>query len=1023
MNLTKEQSLVVNTRYKNILVSASAGSGKTFVLVKRIIELLREGNSIDDFLVFTFTKASASEMKTRLKEELLKDKELYKEYVKISNSHISTIHAFCSFVIKEQFAYLNVDPSINIAIDTELEIIKYSVLEEIIEERFLNNDKDFLSLVEFFPNIEETIIKVSKFLEKSSDKEKLIEDIKNNYKDYNYLENIFNKYIEDRLLEAKELISENEKNIVNEKTKEILEKDFIVVDEFSIGEDYKFSNLVRPKNMTLQEKELYQEFGKTREKYKEILKGLKNDITNSFSDSYKIHMSNYEILNTLLDIATEFDQKFFTERIKENKLSFNDLETLSYKALKNKDISDYYRRKFKYIFIDEYQDTSEIQEKIVSLIKRDNNLFMVGDIKQSIYGFRNARPDIFLDKYNSYPKIPNSIRIDLNMNFRSSSSVIDSVNEVFNKSMTKDFSGIDYKKDSKLIYGSKKEFFYEDKTKIVSVSSDNKEKEEIKFVINEIKALQKKGVKLRDIAILIRNPKPYLDKVKELFFNEKIDLFIDYTESFLDSLEVELIVNYLKLIDNSKRDIPLISILRLKRYSFTNQELYDIREDKELDFYTSLINYNKEDETKKKIDFFLEELKYYRKISYLPLDELIQKIYYGLGFEKFILSLNNPVLSLSNIRRLFSIANEFEKTTLVGLNKFLRYLSDIKKKNLDLQGAKVFSDESDVVRLMSIHKSKGLEFKIVFLLGSYKRYNEKDYNGDIIMEKDIILLSYKDIINRVNEKSEMIIAFSHYFKEELRKEELRILYVALTRAVDRLYITTTSKDKKEKKLNSINNFQDIILSSYNNSFITETFTFKDEEKVKEEDYKVKYDSRKIEKSSFLKTTNLTKVSVTELTHSEKVELKEINVHELEKFKRGNLFHKILEHIDFNKDYKSEMIRLKEIGVIDSLYLLDMLSDFYNSEVFQYIKKAKYVEKELEFIYKKDYLIQGVIDLVIHLDEGVILVDYKTDKTKKFLDEYKKQISLYKEAYENIRKEKVIKKILHFSSLNESIIVE
>ncbi len=1027
MKWTKAQNDAIKTRNKNILVSASAGSGKTAVLSERVLSLLKEGYDIDKFLIFTFTKASAKEMKARIYKKIVSEYRLTKsahlktQLEKINNASISTIHSFCMSVVKESFYSLDMPPRFSICGDVDEALINSEVMHTILEENYEKKTDEFILVANFFEEkIETVVMSLARMLVQKIDVDKFVDGIKDFYTNDALVEKILDDYV---LKEKNEVILII-KNLIlkvagNKKATQTLEDDLRLIDECS-GFDVNFSTFKSDRNLSENDRAIKDEILETRKKYKDRINSLK---LLDIHFELEAHKNNLVIVEELCRLATDFIKRSFKARVENNLISFNDLEMLAKQALEDDRIAEVYKRRYDFVFVDEYQDTSDIQEYIISKVTRDNNAFMVGDIKQSIYSFRQANPEIFIDKYHRFATDDLSERIDLNSNFRSSKHVLDFVNEVFDVLMTREHGGLDYKKEARLEFGNKTLSHFDSEPKFVFVKrkEDSAIRRQYEYIASEVKSLIESGKKYSDIVVLSRSLASSVMEASDVFRSNDIPFYFDYSESYLDSLEVDIMLNYLRLIDNFRNDLAFLSIIRLPRYHFTDNEIYKIRrENTNGSIYDTFISYNHDKDIKEKIDCFLSEIKRFRRLEYqVSLDELVQYIYKETDFEKYVYLLDKPKQRLANIRLLFSIANEYESSTMVGLANFLKFIEGIKKNKKDFSGANIISDKDNVLRIMSIHKSKGLEFDTVFLVHSDKKFNELDFRGSYVFKDNYIELDYIDSKRRIKKKSFIKKIILNALKKKMHEEELRLLYVALTRAINKLYIVSSIKEEEDIRryeLRSSNSFFQYMSPIFMGKTIDIIDEIDHKTSIKEFDYEVK--ERDVKTIDFENMNKFTKKSVTSIVHGkEGLTIKEGAVNE-EAMRLGSQFHKIMQWIDFDSDVEHEFDRLIDIGVIRDKESIDLVKTLFRSKMYKIIKDSVKIERELEFIYRDNEFIQGIIDLVVHTKDGVIIADYKTDKSLKNVEDYRKQLDYYATAYEKVRKEKVIRKYLYFVKLDE-----
>jgi len=859
------------------------GSGKTAVLVERIIEkILKDGIDIDKLLVVTFTNAAASEMRERVLEAIYKkideepeNENLQRQVVLLGKSSICTIHSFCLDVIKNNFFEIDLSANFRIAAEEEIELLKQEVLEDVFENLYEDEDEQFAKLVNTYTGyrgdeaLKEIIFKIYRFMQSAPfPNEWLInkvEAFKNSeeIKDFSksmwgeiLLKNLQEEII-DGINSLKAVENKLSIHIELEKYTQTIKSDIEILENiynaskvswdeaYNQVEDMKFKTWPIDKKIVM---DLKDEAKASRDTVKnKLMKLIKDTLVynseSAFNDIYEM----YEILDILKDVIIEFDKQFKIKKREKNIIDFNDIEHYALKILVRKDengkyvptdVAKKYQEKFEEIAIDEYQDSNEVQEYILNVVSRKNNLFMVGDVKQSIYKFRQACPELFLDKYDKYDLEgnENGLKIQLFKNFRSRENVLDITNSIFSNIMSKTLGDIDYTKEEYLNLGADFEEVENGLEKaeldIIDLKEENEEaldeedeendvevleKEEIeaKFVAKKIEEIisSKKQVKdkkigfrdvmYKDIVILLRSTSRLSSIYEKELMKRNIPVFSDTSNEYLDTIEIQTIINLLKVLDNPIDDISLVSVMRSEIGTFTDNEILEIRLAKnEGDFYESLISAKEivKDELKEKIEKFLNNLDIWRKESeYLSLAELIWKIYTDTGFYNYVGLMPNGLLRQANLKMLFERAKEYEKTSFKGLFNFIRFVEKLKTGNSDMSSAKIIGENENVVRIMSIHKSKGLEFPIVFLCATSKKVNLQDLNSNLLLHQKIgIGPQYINYDKRIEYSTSAKDAIKIVIKEETISEEMRILYVALTRAKEKLIITGTMKDYKKE---------------------------------------------------------------------------------------------------------------------------------------------------------------------------------------------------------------------------------
>lgn len=1027
MKWTPKQEEVIKSRGEDLLVSAAAGSGKTAVLTARILELVKEGHSLDDFLVITFTRAAADDMKDKISRglrALKRTPHLDEEIKKLPRAQISTIHAFCSSVLRENFHALDLDPNFRVASEGELSILEAQSLDEVMERAYKRGEESFYKLLEIFTDqrsdsgLRRVLVETQNYLAQKPRKEAYLERMEELYSGDSYWQELVRDRDRRKKEEFLSLYSATIELATSQELRSFLddEKNMILTRR---SQDYEF--LRYPSGKAIKAEPFGQEIKAARDQWKKLLQ------TSSLPKKDQLRAS-YGHIQALVKLSEEFSQVFLARRLSQSKLSFGDLETLALRALEVEEIAAYYRKKFSFVFIDEYQDTSELQDYLVSLFVREGGLFMVGDIKQSIYAFREAKPQLFIDKFHSYEKTPGKRRIDLTKNFRSSKPILEATNRVFEGLMRKDFGGIDYDDTARLVFGNKSLEGLEDRVELL-VSQDGSPVEgELRSIIARIKELLEGGASYKDIVILYRSPKSFIEKALELFREENLPLYSDQGESLLESLEVKILLNYLELINNGFLDLPLLSLLRLPRYGFSDQDLYSFRKKGSL-FHQGFYEYHEPGELLDRKNFFLEEIRDLRwKSRQLGVAELLHYIYMKVDFESFALLMSGGEQRLMNIRYLFEKAQEFEETTQVGLSAFLSFIEKLKLQREDYESAKLLGEDADVIRLMSIHKSKGLQFPIVFVAGLWKNYNEMTYRGPLFYGEDLLVMDFFDLESREVTPSiykEILIERS---KIKNRQEELRLLYVAMTRAEKKLILSTHTREElvlggglSTWELERQKSFHDLLIKSLDKllppapEYVMIELTdrsFPEGPGPRGKKMEI-FRAPRAKKESY-------KTSVSSLLGDKEapVEL----VLEGGGKKRGSLFHRAMELVDLDeagRDLEAALLSLKSGPGLEDFSDLGLVRKFLGSDLGRGMLKSSRVLREQPFVLKKDdRLLQGVMDLAFYEAGGWVLVDYKTDGSLAYLDSYRSQLGYYVEALEKISGERVKKAYIYYLRLDE-----
>ena len=906
---TEDQLKAITTRECNLLVAAAAGSGKTAVLVERIIRIITNENNpidIDRLLVVTFTSAAAAEMRERIADAISKalevnpnSKVLQRQLTLLSRANITTMHSFCLDVIKNYYHIIDLDPTFRIADETENTLLKLEVINDMFEDYYENEDEEFKNLIEAYSTakddekLKNIVLDLYRFSMSGPWPEKWLKDSAESF-------NI--DTIED--LDKTVWIQVLKENIYIEVSGYIktLEKAIELINNTEGLEHYlqtfndelnMFNSIIESLNYGVEE--LYNEinkvsFGRLKSVKKDkvsdpdaldIVKAIRDSIKKKsiklIEDSFSISIEealegikkSYPYMKMISRLTLDFIDRFKIKKRERNLLDFNDLEHLCLKILINYDdegniipssVSEGFREYFDEVLVDEYQDSNNVQEAIIDLVSRKSlenpNVFMVGDVKQSIYRFRQAKPELFLDKYNKYPLEEGNLnrKIQLYKNFRSREEVISGVNYIFKEVMSHNVGELEYTDEEALNLGASykdneeedvivagpielhildksgnKDNLEEDKIEEINLGDEEKEEEEdvdaitlearivarrIKELMNPdlktgkiFKVLDKetgeyRPLKYKDIVILLRATKNWSELFLEELGSEGIPIYADTGTGYFETIEIRTIMSLLKIIDNPMQDVPMISVLRSPLVSFTAEELGDIRLLNKEKYFYEIINevsedqYEVNEELKEKCKVFINNLeKWRRKAIYTPIDEFIWYLYMDTAYYGYVGAMPNGKLRQANLKILFQRAKQFEQTSFKGLFNFINFINKLRNSSGDMGSAKVLGENEDVVRIMSIHKSKGLEFPVVFTSGFGKQFNLMDLNKSILYHDDLGFgPDYVDLEKRISYSTLAKEAIKKKILFETLSEEMRILYVAFTRAKEKLIITGATRD-------------------------------------------------------------------------------------------------------------------------------------------------------------------------------------------------------------------------------------
>lgn len=878
MPFTDEQNEAINDRNHDILVSASAGSGKTTVLVERVLNEILNGRNVDELLIVTFTKAAAEEMKSRIKvklEETIKQEHgpkrifLQQQLNQIDTANISTIDAFCLEVIHRFYYAINLDPSFSVLTDeTQATLLKERALQEVETEKLEIPDQDFIDFYNNFAGdrdaepARDLLLDLYNFAMAKPDYLIWLKSLVNSYEiDSNIVTSPFwQNQIKPYLM----TVFAN----IEQEVKQLLSQDYMQAEE--LGKVYKsFTTFERNLLVFIDSLQKDNDYNDLREKlgyctftvrfakskkwdediqefYKERVQTKKDQINKQIYDIFTSFFASDEaeqiavtkkakrIVKAIVQAEQSLIEHFGQLKREENLIDYSDMEQFAYQIL-SQDTSnsqlarDYYRDQFKEILIDEYQDINPLQEKIIQLLKKDkqNNVFMVGDVKQSIYGFRQAEPTLFLQKYHDFGQKDQAgkERILLSDNFRSTKPVTEIVNHLFSTVLTRDFGGIDYQEEGRLIFGAKyypkfvpkaTEVIFHEKNTNDNIIEDDEQFDfsEIEMVIQRIKHFKEEGLQIydskigqerpfrySDIVILTRSRSNNLEIMQE-FAKNNLPLFVTDAENYFQTFELTIVMNYLKIIDNPDQDIPLVTVLRSPLFNFTEKELAKIRiNNKAVSFYNALLAYvGIGNSLSERIKDFLNELASLRDFSATHrISELIWSIYERTNLLEIMTALPNGEQRRVNLESLYERASSYESAGFKGLYQFINFINRMRKSKKDLAQPLLTKEADDSVRLMTIHGSKGLEFPIVFFVGLEHHYQMRDLNGNYVLTNNGMGLTIKTPAYRVDTLVKAIGNVNK--KRQVLEEEARILYVALTRAKQKLILVADIPKMEEKLKN------------------------------------------------------------------------------------------------------------------------------------------------------------------------------------------------------------------------------
>lgn len=1217
---TDEQQQVIKLDDRNLLVSAAAGSGKTAVLVERIIRKITDSRhpvDIDRLLIVTFTNAAAAEMRERIGAALGKALErepnsvhLQRQQTLLHNAQITTIHSFCLYVIRNYFHRIEMEPDFRLAEEGELKLLQSDVLDQVLERYYEEAKPEFLTLSETIATgktdqpLKEAVLKLFSFAMSYPWVEEWLEECRQPFHIdgmesfdalpmtaalLDYLQNLTAQWAQ-QIRECRKICLMEDGPDAYEK---VLQQESEMMEQIAGCLTYQeyyekiqalsFARLPALRKFAgdMAKKERVQ---KMRTEVKDSVKKIKAQFFFQSPEKMVEDIGKSRpAADMLIDVTLAFLRAFSEKKREKNMLDFNDLEHFALKILvddkthRPSQTAQELRNNYEEIMIDEYQDSNNVQETILRAVSREEegryNIFMVGDVKQSIYRFRMARPELFMEKYDTYTLTESeNQRIDLHKNFRSRQEVIRTVNDMFRKLMNHDIGNITYDEQASLYPGAE---FPEGKpgmfdTKLLVVQPEEEDKGikapelEARAVGMEIRRLIKeqlvvnenpteehplalRPVRYGDIVILLRSMSGYADAFVQVLGEMGVPARAAAGTGYFSALEVQTALNLLRILDNPRQDIPMAAVLSSPIVGLTGEELAALRiQFPEGEFYHAVMQSSKEEpdaadsmlstEIRRKLQKFLRLLqKYRKKISYTPIHQLLYEILEETGYQAYVYALPGGEVKKANLEMLIEKAIAYENTSYRGLFHFIRYMEQLQKYEVDFPLADG-EEAEDVVQIMSIHKSKGLEFPIVFVSGLGKMINNQDIRERVVMHPSLgIGMDVVDLRRRLRTPGFTRQLLARKITMENIGEELRVLYVALTRAKERLILTGVLKKAEEKlkelgitvvradgtilqaeesvnaenegflsflkRLNA-NSFLQLILlaaASYPDKYpvillemddlaASEQVHAVEEELTRIEllasvqEREEEWDEKVKKRLSYVypyeeESTMKTKVSVSELKHRAMDKLIEEDMSQSEQgipaflettqdtehyipafmegvqkenigAKRGTAMHRVMECYDFTRDadsLKEQFLQMKEQGKIEEdmseLVSLPALQTFLDSSFGQRMQKAACagkLYKEKPFVMGKPakealeesrseemLLIQGIIDVFFEEEDGIVLLDYKTDHVrnkKELADRYRTQMELYAEAIERALEKSVKEKLLYSFCLDEMVLL-
>ncbi len=1198
MTWTFDQQKVIDLRNRNILVSAAAGSGKTAVLVERIIKMITDKKhpvDIDRLLIVTFTNAAAAEMRERIGaaiERALEDNEedehLQRQLTLIHNAQITTIDSFCLYVVRNHFYEIDMEPNFRIGDEGELKLLREDVIKAVLEAHYEEPDEAFSDFMEGYASGRsddaaiEMILGLYNFSRSYPWPAQWLSDCKKCYavtsvteleeavwmqpvvKNMRQLLKDVCKSVEGALELASDADGPNMYCAALESDLELFEG-LAGLDTFAkLYQGLKgisYAKLASSRGYTGSPEKLEQ-VKAIRDDAKAVVKKLVTQYCFMPPEQMVEQLQKTApMAETLVALTEEFAEAYAAAKKKKNLVDFHDVEHFALEILVDeetgcaKKTAEEFRDTFAEIMIDEYQDSNNVQEAILTSISRmergENNIFMVGDVKQSIYRFRLARPELFMEKYDSYPtEDGDTQKIDLHQNFRSRNEVLETSNDIFYRIMGKDLGNVVYDDMAALYPGAKYPEVENAKAELLLLDSNDELLEdteysdkkilEAKLVANRIKKLMKeyqvtdkktgvlRAARFSDIVILLRSLSGWAESFAEVLNAEGIPAHTVSQTGYFSTVEVQTVLSMLRILDNPRQDIPLAGVLRSPIGGMTDEELAVLRlYKKEAPFHESVLELCEHlkaeapnNTAEEKLLAFYETYSRLRvKVVDTPIHELVELVLKETGYGNYVAAMPAGARRCANIDMLLEKAIAYEKTSYKGLFHFVRYIDELQKYDVDFGEADLIGENEDVVRIMSIHKSKGLEFPIVFVSGLGKNFNKQDTRSRMVLHPEYgVGLDAMDGKRRIKAPTVAKRAIAKQIELENLGEELRVLYVALTRAKEKLILTGSKKDVVAKaeayaqdvqmldlkagqllpylSRESAATYLDWVLPamlSYGDKYPV-TYVTAEELVTEEVEKQVLAAQEKAERMAEIEhasdallaaleerfaevypyeidDSKKNKYSVSELKHramraafeAEDTDTmpmfaEEVMVPYVPKFMqdadafevtsdvnegalRGTAVHRVMECYDFTSeaDAKEQLQLMLSKGRITQelsrLVQLSKVQAFVESETGVRMKRAAlagklYREKPFVMSFSEEdmTLIQGIIDVFWVEEDGIVLLDYKTDAVEnpqELILRYEEQLNLYADALNRVFADtglKVKEKLIYAFKFGEVITV-
>ncbi len=1137
--LTDEQKAAVFAPVLNNLVSAAAGSGKTKVLSERIVSRIKSGDTtIDRLLIVTFTRAAAMQMRERIakaiEEEYKKSglHSLRRQLSMIAGADICTIDSFCIDLVKRNFFRCNIPPDFVIADANEMKILREEILVEVIEEMYEKADEGFMLLADGVGSaknddeLKKIILKAYMFTRAFEEPDEWLCDamkahVEGEEKNDRLYKLIFDE-IRDRIEEMGVMIERALREAENAGIesyigilageKERFDKYLKACPDEKLGDaldSFSFSSFPGGKKKS--------EEGLEREK--KYVQSLHNDGKNLYKEIkelYSVYCTergiSYVKLKALTECVKRFDELYTEEKLNRKMLEFSDCEYLALKILNtSEEVCEELRDKYDEIYIDEYQDTNPLQDALFTKLSRaergEPNTFIVGDVKQSIYRFRHSDPRVFAEKAKVFGKDEGSCKMVLSKNFRSRREVIDSINCVFERIMRDNTAQVEYDDEHYLKWGARYIEYNQNKSELYILRDkyDNAEEEilaseqketlvvakKIKQMIDEGFLVSEDGEHMRklrysDIAVLSPKINNKAEAIMKTFNLMGVPVYCETSQHFFDVPEVQTVVSVLRCVDNPLCDIPLASTMRSPVFSFSENELMEIRADgRDKPFYENVVNKSKEKTALgRKCRHFTQKLDIWRETAQsVNLERFVTRIIDESGYYSFVGALPGGEMRQANLRRFMALAANYEKNRFKGLYSFVRYIDKTIEAEGEIEADVCKSDDS--VLIASIHKSKGLEFPVVFVIGCGWSFNDKDSHDSLILSPEYgMAIAEREKDRKIKFKTAEYSAVSMNIVRDNHAEQMRLLYVAMTRAKEKLIMVGTTAKYDEKiaciedanagrrmsdyKIRSMKNYLDYLTCSIDTKYwdVTGVAELPEIDEVGEENATEEREHKIVEEViyrlsytyPFDGVRNIpSKMSVSEI---KKLSCESEDAHKFYKASgekrvpaflrdeekltgadRGTAYHRVMELIDFDeKDVKKAVERFVEKGFMTKKQAdcieCERIEKFLASPVAEKLRGAKKVMREAPFTImidacdvfenaeKEKICVQGTIDCLFEEPDGnIVLVDYKTDiyeQEEEIIKRYKKQLDLYEVAIFTRFGQKCEKKCLYMFQTGDII---